>query len=107
MTVDKETEAEIRRLFFGEHWKKGTVATQLGVHEDVVARVGGPHCPAPTDRATSPGVLALYHVFVLEVRELYPPLVAPRLYDMLCARGYTGSLRTVRRFVLPNRPTRP
>ena len=42
MTVDKETEAEIRRLFFGEHWKKGTIAAQLGVHDDVVRRVVPP-----------------------------------------------------------------
>src|SRR5690606_27424033 len=29
---------------------------------------------------------------------------ATRIYDMLVDRGYTGSLRTLRRFVLPNRP---
>jgi hypothetical protein len=48
VTVDKKTEAEIRRLFFGEHWKKGTIVAQLGVHDDVVARVLG-----PTDLVTS------------------------------------------------------
>ena len=31
MTVDKETEAEIRRLYFGEHWKKGTIVAQLAL----------------------------------------------------------------------------
>jgi hypothetical protein len=36
--VTKQTEAEIRRLFFGEHWKKGR-SWQLGMHDDVVARV--------------------------------------------------------------------
>ena len=39
MTVSAETEAAIRRLYFGEHWKQGTIATQLGVHVDVVKRV--------------------------------------------------------------------
>ncbi|MEY2936165.1 MAG: integrase [Pseudomonadota bacterium] len=36
MTVAPDTEAEVRRLFFAEHWKRGTIATQLGVHPDVV-----------------------------------------------------------------------
>jgi transposase len=107
MTVDKETEAEIRRLYFGEHWKKGTIAAQLGVHDDVVARVVGPHGPEPTGREPRPSVLDPYQGFVLETLERYPTLVATRLYDMLCERGYTGSLRTLRRFVLHNRPARP
>jgi transposase len=107
MTVDKETEAEIRRLFFGEHWKKGTIAEQLEVHSDVVARVVGPHGPAPKDSAPRPSLLDPYRGFVLETLERYPTLVATRVYDMICERGYTGSLRTLRRFVLPNRPARP
>ena len=45
MTVDRETEAEIRRLFFGEHWKRGTIVQRLGVHHNVVARVVSPHGP--------------------------------------------------------------
>jgi hypothetical protein len=28
--------AEIRRLYYGEHWKVGTIAAQLGVHHDTV-----------------------------------------------------------------------
>jgi hypothetical protein len=42
MTVSRQVEAEIRRLHFAEHWPAGTVATQLGVHPDVVRRVLGP-----------------------------------------------------------------
>ncbi len=41
MTVSPATEAEIARLFGVEHWRLGTIATQLGVHEDVVRRVLG------------------------------------------------------------------
>jgi hypothetical protein len=36
MTVSAETEAEVRRLYFAEHWKRGTIASQLGIHPDVV-----------------------------------------------------------------------
>ncbi|MDB4996409.1 MAG: int [Myxococcaceae bacterium] len=106
MTVDRATEAEIRRLFFGEHWKKGTIVAQLGVHHDVVARVVGPHGPAPKSGDVRPRVLDPYRGFVLETLERYPTLVATRLYDMIGERGYTGSLRTLRRFVLLNRPIR-
>jgi len=60
VTVDKETEAEIRRLFFGEHWKKGTIVAQLGVHQDVVARVVGPHGPEPQGADPRPSVLDPY-----------------------------------------------
>jgi transposase len=107
MTVDRETEAEIRRLFFGEHWKKGTIAAQLGVHEDVVQRVVGPHGPEPKGRDPRPSVLDPYRGFVLETLDRYPSLVATRVYDMICERGYTGSLQTLRRFVLDHRPARP
>ena len=41
MTVPQETESEIRTLFFGEHWVVGTIASQVGVHPDVVRRVLG------------------------------------------------------------------
>ena len=107
MTVDREIEAEIRRLFFGEHWKKGTIAAQLGVHDDVVRRVVGPHGPEPKGRDPRPSVLDPYQGFVLETLDRYPSLVATRVYDMICERGYTGSLQTLRRFVLPNRKARP
>lgn len=104
MTVSDEMEAEIRRLFFAEHWKRGTIATQLGLHPDVVARVTGPLGPAPGTPRASTAVLGPYRAFVDATLEQYPTLVATRLYDMLVARGYTGSLRTLRRYVRHARP---
>lgn len=105
MTIDRQTEAEIRRLFFGEHWKKGTIEAQLGIHHDVVDRVVGPHGPAPKSGDPRPSVLDTYRGFVLETLERYPTLVSTRIYDMVVERGYAGSLRTLRRFVRLNRPT--
>jgi hypothetical protein len=32
VTISREVEAEIARLFHAEHWKVGTIAAQLGVH---------------------------------------------------------------------------
>ena len=34
--ITPEQHAEIRRLYFGEHWKVGTIAAALGVHHDTV-----------------------------------------------------------------------
>jgi DNA-binding transcriptional regulator LsrR (DeoR family) len=41
MTVSREVEVEVRRLYYAEHWKVGTIATHLSVHGDVVRRVLG------------------------------------------------------------------
>ena len=37
--IDDSVYATIRRLFFGEHWKIGTITAQLHVHPDTVRRV--------------------------------------------------------------------
>ena len=41
---------------------------------------------------------------MIETLQRYPRLCATRIYDMIVERGYTGSLRTLRRFVLAHRP---
>jgi len=47
MTIELAQEAEIRRLYFAEHWKRGTIVAQLGVHAEVVERVLGRPGPRP------------------------------------------------------------
>ncbi len=102
--LERDKAAEIRRLFFAEHWKVGTIVSQLGVHRDVVKRVIGQmgRPGAGTERRAS--VLDPYKPFVDEVLQTYPRLRATRIYDMLGERGYTGSLRTLRRHVTEVRP---
>ena len=34
--ITPEQHAEMRRLYYGEHWTVGTIATALGVHHDTV-----------------------------------------------------------------------
>ncbi len=36
--IGDDVRARIRRLFFAEHWKIGTIAVELDVHRDTVAR---------------------------------------------------------------------
>lgn len=104
MTIPADKEAEIRRLYFAEHWKRGTIAAQLGVHPDVVKRVLGRFGPKPGTPRPSSLLLDPYRQFIDETLAQYPRLVATRLFDMLRARGYEGSLRTVRRYVRKARP---
>jgi len=105
MTVTPTTEADIRRLFFGEHWKRGTIAAQLAVHADVVQRVIGSLGPRPKAEGTCvPLPLYDFTAFIEETLTRYPRLVATRLYDMLEMRGYKGSLRTLRKYLRHARP---
>jgi len=112
MTIDKAKEAEVRRLYFAEHWKIGTIVTQMGLHHDVVERVLGlnkgtaspPAISRVNDASAVPAPLCGYEAFVIETLTQYPRLRATRLFDMLGERGYEGSVRTVRRYVQQVRP---
>ena len=105
MTVSDEVQAEIRRLFYVEHWKLHAIATQLQIHPDVVKRVSG--VLSEKRLAKSPEATLLpFHDFLAEVLKKYPTVVSTRLYDMLRERGFRGSPRTVRRYVKTMRPVR-
>jgi transposase len=103
MTVDLSVEAEIRRLHYAEHWPVGTVASQLGVHPDVVRRMLDllePRRPSlPRPRLVDP-----FTAFIDETLAQVPRLRATRLHDMIRARGYPGGVRTLREYVAQVRP---
>lgn len=105
MTVVPSTEAEIRRLYFAEHWKRGTIVAQLGVHADVVERVLGRPGPRPgRGQSIVFAAMAPFGGFIDETLAQYPRLVGTRVFDMLRERGYTGSIRTLRRYLRRVRP---
>ncbi len=35
--ISPEIRAQIRRYFYAEHWRVGTIASELGVHPDAVS----------------------------------------------------------------------
>ncbi len=39
MSISTETQAQILRYYHAERWRIGTIAVQLGLHRDTVARV--------------------------------------------------------------------
>src|SRR5947209_6077703 len=99
MTASKETETEIRRLYFAEHWKVGTIATQLVCHADVARRVLGLLQPRGSAPAEHQRLLDPYVDFIAETLKAYPRVCATRVFDMACERGYRGSIRHLRRHI--------
>jgi len=95
--------AEIRRLYYGEHWKVGTIAAQLGVHHDTV-RATIADTQAVRRGTCRPTALDPYLPFVRATLAQYPRLRATRLYEMVRPRGYAGSVVQLRRIVRTLRP---
>lgn len=104
MTILKEREADVRRLYYAEHWKVGTIASELGIHHDAVERVLGLQDKHARARAPQDTLLDPYKVLLQQHLERHPRLRATRLFDMIEDRGYEGSERAVRRFVATIRP---
>lgn len=109
MTISEERAAEVRRLHFAEHWKVGTIASQLGMHPDAVKRVLGLTTRGKAisvgKRADRPSLLEPYKPFIEKTLEQHPRLRATRIYDMIGGRGYEGSARRLREYVAKVRPT--
>ena len=96
--------AEIRRLFYAEHWPIGTIADALGVHHETVRRaLNRDHVSHPGPQIR-PSALDPYKAFITATLEHYPRLRATRLWAMLRDRGYPGSAVQVRRYVRLVRP---
>jgi transposase len=101
--ISPETRAQIRRYFYAEHWKIGTIARELGVHPDAVRnaietqRLGG-------TQPMRPSMVDPYLAFIRQTLDQHPRLCATRIYQMARDRGYTGSVVQLRRAVSRLRP---
>jgi len=102
--ISPELRTRIRRLFFAEHWKMGTIAAELGVHHDAVELAIEPARFTNIAYRSTAGRLDPYRDFVRVTLEEYPRLRATRLLEMIRVRGYTGSIWPLRRFVREVRP---
>jgi transposase len=104
LMISPEVRAQIRRYFYAEHWKIGTIARELGVHPDTVRnaidaqRLGGKVQPL---RAS---LIDPYAEFIRQTLDQHPRLLATRIYQMVRDRGYTGSVVQLRRAVSRIRP---
>lgn len=101
--ISPEIRAQIRRYFYAEHWKVGTIATELGVHPDTVRnaiesqRMGGSQ-PLRVSKVDP------YVEFIRQTLDQHPRLRATRIYQMAYDRGYAGSVVQLRRAVARLRP---
>lgn len=104
VTISPELEAQILRYYHVERWHTGTIAKQLHVHPDTVARVlaqaGLPRIGAPT----RPSGIDPYLPFILQTLEKFPRLTASRLYTMVRERGYSGGPDHFRHVISRHRP---
>ena len=104
MTISSELEAQILRYYHVERWRMGTIARQLRVHPDTVARVltqaGLPRIGAPA----RPSGIDPYLPFILQTLEKFPKLTASRLHAMVRERGYRGGPDHFRHVISRHRP---
>ena len=101
--ISLETRAEIRRYFYAEHWKIGTIASELRVHPDAVRNA----IESQRFNSTQPlrsSVVDPYIGFIRQTLEQHPRLRATRIYPMIQDRGYAGSIVQLRRTVAHLRP---
>jgi len=96
---------KIRHLYFAEHWKIGTIASQLGLHHDTVRAAIGADSFNRAQREQSNQVTAPYLDFIRQTLKEYPRLRATRIFQMIRARGYEGSVSQLRRVVAGLRPS--
>ena len=101
--ISPELRVQIRRYYYAEHWKIGTIANELGVHPDAVRnaielqRVG-------VTQPLRPSMVDPYAEFIRQTLEQHPRLRATRIYQMIRDRGYPGSVVQLRRAVARLRP---
>lgn len=101
--IPRELRAEIRRLFYAEHWKIGTIAKELNLHRDTV-RAAIEADSFVRAGLVRPSMLDPYHGFITDTLKQYPRLRSTRLHEMLRARGYKGTVIQLRRVVARLRP---
>lgn len=102
MMISQELIAAIRRFFYVEHWKVGTIASELHLHPETVKRAleterfrSRPSRPLPTDPFLD---------FIEQTLKQHPRLRATRLFEMVRDRGYQGNIFQLRRAARKLRP---
>jgi len=102
--ITEEVRARIRRLYYAEHWRVGTIAAELGIHHETVARAVGTERFVRPGTQCRPSMLDPYKPFIAEVIEKHPRLRGTRIFAMVKDRGYAGSAVQLRRYLAKVRP---
>lgn len=102
--IAPELIVKIRQLYFAEHWKIETIATQLDLHHDTVRAALETDRFNRARREDSTKRTDPYLDFIRQTLKQYPRLRATRLYQMIRVRGYEGGISQLRRVVSGLRP---
>lgn len=105
MTISKEQEAEILRLYHVEKWRVGTIASQLNLHTSTVRRALAQDGHAAM-AASRPRLIDEHLPFINHTLKEYPTLTATRLFMMVATRGYRGKISQFRSIIKEIRPKR-
>lgn len=101
--IDPETHLQIRRYFYAEHWKIGTIAEALKLHPDTVRRAVEVERFHRAEQLR-PSQLDPWMDFIRGALEEHPRLRATLLHRMMRDRGHAGSVEQLRRVVARLRP---
>src|SRR5271163_443660 len=104
VTIPPDIEAQILRYYHAERWRIGTIAKQLRVHRDTVARVLAQAGLPRIERLRRPSKIDPYLPFIHETLAKFPTLRASRLHVMVQERGYRGGQSQFRHIIACHRP---
>jgi transposase len=102
--IEPETIVKIRQLYFAEHWKIGTIADQLDLHRDTVRAAVDTGQFSRSRQERGARQTGPYLEFIEQTLKQYPRLRATRIFQMVQARGYAGSVSQIRRLAARIRP---
>jgi transposase len=104
VSIPAEIEAQILRFYHVEKWRVGTIARQLRIHHETVARVLAQAGLPRIGKPKRPSKIDPYLPFIRETLDKFPTLTASRLLAMVQDRGYRGGPSQFRHVVACHRP---
>lgn len=104
MTVSKDIEAQMLRLYHAEKWPIGTIASQLDTHHSVVQRVLQQDGMPAEKTMLRRSIADPFVPFIQDTLKKYPKLTASCVYEMVKGCGYRGAERHFRSIVARYRP---
>ena len=87
--------AEIRRLYYAEHWKIGTIAAQLGLHRETVRAAVERESPDVPPSVWRSSIIDPYLPFIRDTLTQYPRLRATRIHEMGAHSRFPGAVQCV------------
>ncbi len=96
---------EIHRLHHSEGLSGREIAARLGCSRKTVKKaLAANEAPPPMSTPEHQSILEPFHDEIRQILEEHPTLSGTRIHTLLSRRGYTGSVITLRRYLVKVRP---